>query len=34
MASLGVKNEHRKDMCYNEIGICAHNQLDISKFFI
>ena len=29
MASLGVKNEHQKDPCYNEIGICAHNQLDI-----
>ena len=25
MARLGVKNGHRKDMCKDEIGLCAQN---------
>lgn len=31
MASLGVTNKHQNDMCYNEIGICAHNQLYVQQ---
>ena len=30
MARLVAKNEHQKDMCYNEIGPGAHNIDTIS----
>ena len=26
MARLAYKNEHQKDTCYNEIGLCAQNK--------
>ena len=32
MTSLDVKNKHQKDMCHNEIGLCAQNTNTNSIF--
>jgi hypothetical protein len=33
-ARLMVKNGHQKDMCYDEIGLCAQISRHHSKFSI